>query len=70
MSASFSLEPLPPPLLKRLDGTARRVGVELEVAGLDRAPLPQLPLAVRNGFLVAAGDFPEGVGPSWWGVRT
>lgn len=29
--------------------------------------LPQLPLAVDpNGFLVAAGDFPEPVGPGFW----
>jgi len=46
---------------------ARGGTVEFGPAG---RPLPQLPLAVRNGFLVAAGDFPEGVGPSWWGVRT
>jgi ubiquinol-cytochrome c reductase iron-sulfur subunit len=31
--------------------------------------LPQLPLAVRGGVLVAAGGFSGQVGPSWWGVR-
>ena len=33
-------------------------------------PLPQLPLQIDDsGNLRAAGNFPEGVGPSWWGVR-
>jgi ubiquinol-cytochrome c reductase iron-sulfur subunit len=33
-------------------------------------PLPQLPLMVdADGYLAAAGDFSERVGPSWWGVR-
>lgn len=32
--------------------------------------LPQLPLAVDDdGYLVAGGDFSDGVGPSWWKVR-
>jgi ubiquinol-cytochrome c reductase iron-sulfur subunit len=32
--------------------------------------LPQLPLAIdAEGNLVAAGDFSERPGPSWWGVR-
>ncbi|TNY36223.1 ubiquinol-cytochrome c reductase iron-sulfur subunit [Thermomonospora catenispora] len=30
-------------------------------------PLPQLPLSVDNeGYLIATGDFPEPVGPSFW----
>jgi ubiquinol-cytochrome c reductase iron-sulfur subunit len=33
-------------------------------------PLPQLPLQIdASGDLRAAGNFPQGVGPSWWGVR-
>jgi ubiquinol-cytochrome c reductase iron-sulfur subunit len=33
-------------------------------------PLPMLPLSIdREGNLRARGPFPEGVGPSWWGVR-
>ena len=32
-------------------------------------PLPQLPMGVDdNGFLVALGDFPEPVGPSFWNL--
>lgn len=32
--------------------------------------LPQLPLEVSaEGLLVAGGEFPEGIGPAWWGVR-
>lgn len=32
-------------------------------------PLPQLPMAVDDdGFLVARGDFPEPVGPSFWNL--
>jgi len=32
--------------------------------------LPMLPLAIdRHGYLRAAGNFDEPVGPSWWGVR-
>jgi ubiquinol-cytochrome c reductase iron-sulfur subunit len=46
-----------------------RRGGTVEFGPAGRA-LPQLPLAVRNGFLVAAGDFSDGVGPSWWGVLT
>ena len=29
-------------------------------------PLPQLPLAEEDGYLVATGDFPEPIGPSFW----
>jgi ubiquinol-cytochrome c reductase iron-sulfur subunit len=32
-------------------------------------PLPQLPLKIENGLLVAAGDFSEPVGASWSRVR-
>jgi ubiquinol-cytochrome c reductase iron-sulfur subunit len=32
-------------------------------------PLPQLPLAVEDDVLVAAGSFSGPLGPSWWGVR-
>jgi quinol---cytochrome c reductase iron-sulfur subunit len=33
-------------------------------------PLPMLPIAVdEQGFLRAAGNFDEQIGPSWWGVR-
>ncbi|MFD0856371.1 ubiquinol-cytochrome c reductase iron-sulfur subunit, partial [Actinomadura adrarensis] len=28
--------------------------------------LPQLPLAEENGYLIATGDYPEPVGPSFW----
>ncbi|XVQ13638.1 cytochrome bc1 complex Rieske iron-sulfur subunit [Spirillospora sp. CA-255316] len=28
--------------------------------------LPQLPLAEENGYLIATGDFPEPIGPSFW----
>ncbi|GAA2406670.1 Rieske 2Fe-2S domain-containing protein [Actinomadura vinacea] len=28
--------------------------------------LPQLPLATENGYLIATGDFPEPIGPSFW----
>jgi ubiquinol-cytochrome c reductase iron-sulfur subunit len=32
-------------------------------------PLPQLPIAVgEDGYLVARGDFPEPVGPSFWNL--
>jgi len=31
--------------------------------------LPQLPIAVENGLLIAAGNFSGPIGPSWWGVR-
>lgn len=31
-------------------------------------PLPQLPIALdEEGFLVAQSDYPEPVGPAWWG---
>lgn len=34
-------------------------------------PLPQLPLRLSpEGVLEAAGPFPDGIGPSWWGVRS
>jgi ubiquinol-cytochrome c reductase iron-sulfur subunit len=36
------------------------------VFGPASRPLPQLPLAVRDGVLVADGDFPEPVGPGFW----
>jgi len=33
-------------------------------------PLPQLPLLIdASGYLAAAGNFSERVGPGWWGVR-
>ncbi len=33
-------------------------------------PLPQLPLMVdARGYLAAAGNFSQRVGPAWWGVR-
>jgi ubiquinol-cytochrome c reductase iron-sulfur subunit len=32
-------------------------------------PLPQLPLEVDgDGYLVAQGDFPEPIGPSFWNL--
>jgi ubiquinol-cytochrome c reductase iron-sulfur subunit len=31
--------------------------------------LPQLPLAIAAGELVAAGPFSGGVGPAWWGLE-
>ena len=41
-------------------------GGEPTMGPADRA-LPQLPLDVDDeGHLVAAGDFPEAVGPGWW----
>ncbi|MDP8956002.1 MAG: Rieske 2Fe-2S domain-containing protein [Actinomycetota bacterium] len=44
---------------------ARRGAVP--TAGPATRPLPQLPLAVdREGFLIAAGEFSEPVGPSFW----
>ncbi len=37
------------------------------VFGPAARPLPQLPLAVDDeGYLVATGDFPEPIGPSYW----
>lgn len=34
-------------------------------------PLPQLPMTIDDaGFLVATGDFPEPVGPSFWNMET
>ena len=42
----------------------------LRAAAPTRGPatrsLPQLPLAIENGFIVAQGDFPEAVGPGFW----
>ncbi len=38
------------------------------IRGPASRPLPQLPLGVdRDGFLVATGDFPDAVGPDFWG---
>ena len=40
------------------------------VSGPAARRLPQLPIAVDDdGFLVALGDFPEPVGPSFWNMR-
>ncbi|WP_030145052.1 ubiquinol-cytochrome c reductase iron-sulfur subunit [Spirillospora albida] len=36
------------------------------VFGPAARPLPQLPLDVEDGYLVATGDFPEPIGPSFW----
>jgi ubiquinol-cytochrome c reductase iron-sulfur subunit len=36
------------------------------VFGPAARPLPQLPLAEENGYLIATGDFPEPIGPSFW----
>jgi ubiquinol-cytochrome c reductase iron-sulfur subunit len=41
----------------------------LPVFGPAVRSLPQLPVAVVNGDLVAAGGYSGPVGPSWWGVR-
>jgi ubiquinol-cytochrome c reductase iron-sulfur subunit len=39
------------------------------VFGPAARPLPQLPLEVDDeGYLVARGDFPEPVGPSFWNM--
>ena len=41
------------------------------VFGPAARPLPQLPMEVDEvGFLVAMGDFPEPVGPSFWNMET
>lgn len=41
------------------------------VFGPAARPLPQLPMEVDEaGFLVATGDFPEPVGPSFWNMDT
>jgi ubiquinol-cytochrome c reductase iron-sulfur subunit len=32
-------------------------------------PLPQLPLRIESGALVAAGGFSGPIGPAWWGAR-
>jgi len=31
-------------------------------------PLPQLPLAIRDGYLVAAGEMTDAVGPGFWSL--
>ncbi|KAB2342938.1 cytochrome bc1 complex Rieske iron-sulfur subunit [Actinomadura rudentiformis] len=36
------------------------------VFGPAARPLPQLPLAVEDGYIVATADFPEPIGPSFW----
>ncbi|MBG6088262.1 ubiquinol-cytochrome c reductase iron-sulfur subunit [Actinomadura viridis] len=36
------------------------------VFGPAARPLPQLPLGVEDGYLVATDDFPEPIGPSFW----
>ncbi|MFI6516606.1 Rieske 2Fe-2S domain-containing protein [Spirillospora sp. NPDC050679] len=36
------------------------------VFGPAARPLPQLPLSVEDGYLVATADFPEPIGPSFW----
>ncbi|QXJ25272.1 Rieske 2Fe-2S domain-containing protein [Actinomadura graeca] len=36
------------------------------VFGPAARPLPQLPLAVENGYLVATSDYHEPIGPSFW----
>jgi ubiquinol-cytochrome c reductase iron-sulfur subunit len=39
------------------------------VFGPAARPLPQLPIEVdADGYLVATGDFPEPVGPSFWNL--
>ncbi|MGH2749886.1 MAG: ubiquinol-cytochrome c reductase iron-sulfur subunit [Actinomycetota bacterium] len=41
------------------------------VFGPAARPLPQLPMTIDDaGFLVATGDFPEPVGPSFWNMDT
>ena len=41
------------------------------VFGPAARPLPQLPMELdETGFLVATGDFPEPVGPSFWNMDT
>jgi ubiquinol-cytochrome c reductase iron-sulfur subunit len=36
------------------------------IGGPATRPLPQLPLAIENGFFVATGDFPEPAGVGFW----
>ncbi|RSN59664.1 cytochrome bc1 complex Rieske iron-sulfur subunit [Actinomadura sp. WAC 06369] len=36
------------------------------VFGPAARPLPQLPLSVEDGYIIATSDFPEPVGPSFW----
>ncbi|RFU40244.1 (2Fe-2S)-binding protein [Actinomadura logoneensis] len=36
------------------------------VFGPAHRPLPQLPLGVEDGYLIATDDFPEPIGPSFW----
>ncbi|HZA41528.1 MAG TPA: Rieske 2Fe-2S domain-containing protein [Actinomycetota bacterium] len=41
------------------------------VFGPAARPLPQLPLGIdEEGYLIARGDFPEPVGPSFWNVHS
>jgi ubiquinol-cytochrome c reductase iron-sulfur subunit len=41
------------------------------VFGPAARPLPQLPLDLDDeGYLIARGDFPEPVGPSFWNVHS
>ena len=40
------------------------------VFGPAARPLPQLPITVNDeGYLVARGDFPEAIGPSFWEIH-
>ncbi|MDU0938460.1 MAG: ubiquinol-cytochrome C reductase, partial [Dermabacter sp.] len=40
------------------------------VFGPAHRPLPQLPIEVDDeGYLVATGDFPEPIGPSFWDIH-
>ncbi|WP_058235650.1 cytochrome bc1 complex Rieske iron-sulfur subunit [Devriesea agamarum] len=39
------------------------------IFGPAHRPLPQLPIEVQDGYLVAKGDFPEPVGPSFWDIH-
>jgi ubiquinol-cytochrome c reductase iron-sulfur subunit len=42
------------------------LGGAVPIAGPAARPLPQLPLALRDGTLVARGDFSDPVGPGYW----
>src|SRR5699024_2117625 len=40
------------------------------IFGPAKRPLPQLPITVDDeGYLVAAADFPEPIGPSFWDIH-
>ena len=39
----------------------------IPTSGPAKRALPQLPLRIEDGFLVASGDFTEPVGPGFWG---